>query len=400
MLWGLFARRYIFSPKSNSVINIIACISLIAVAVPTAAMIILLSMFDGLSSTIERLNAAIDADMEVVAARGQTFALGDVAIEQIASCDGVEAVAPYIEQSVMASSAGRRTTIVLRGVDSRYFDVVALDELLQAGRLESIYSGDILLGVGICSELGAYGIGTQIELYALNRKQMSTLLPMSGISRMTTHLGGAVMGNNDISSTLAIGEIGRVQSLLNYNDRVSAIAIRAKDGADIAQLEHSIEALVGEDMDVVTREEKYASTNAILRMERFAILLIGSLIVLIATFSIVGTVLMLITEKRRDIATLRALGAKHSLIVRIFTGEGALLTLAGVLLGTLLGTAIALAQQHFAIVKIPGDQLLGSYPVELNIGDIAVVVMVVIATGSLVSWLTVRAKLKDRISRQ
>ena len=400
MLWGLFARRYIFSPKSNSVINIIACISLIAVAVPTAAMIILLSMFDGLSSAIERLNAAIDADMEVVAARGQTFALGDVAIEQIASCDGVEAVAPYIEQSVMASSAGRRTTIVLRGVDSRYFDVVALDELLQAGRLESIYSGDILLGVGICSELGAYGIGTQIELYALNRKQMSTLLPMSGISRMTTHLGGAVMGNNDISSTLAIGEIGRVQSLLNYNDRVSAIAIRAKDGADIAQLEHTIEALVGEDMDVVTREEKYASTNAILRMERFAILLIGSLIVLIATFSIVGTVLMLITEKRRDIATLRALGAKHSLIVRIFTGEGALLTLAGVLLGTLLGTAIALAQQHFAIVKIPGDQLLGSYPVELNIGDIAVVVMVVIATGSLVSWLTVRAKLKDRISRR
>lgn len=400
MLWGLFARRYIFSPKSNSVINIIACISLIAVAVPTAAMIILLSMFDGLSSAIERLNAAIDADMEVVAARGQTFALGDVAIEHIASCDGVEAVAPYIEQSVMASSAGRRTTIVLRGVDSRYFDVVALDELLQAGRLESIYSGDLLLGVGICSELGAYGIGTQIELYALNRKQMSTLLPMSGISRMTTHLGGAVMGNNDISSTLAIGEIGRVQSLLNYNDRVSAIAIRAKDGADIAQLEHTIEALVGEDMDVVTREEKYASTNAILRMERFAILLIGSLIVLIATFSIVGTVLMLITEKRRDIATLRALGAKHSLIVRIFTGEGALLTLAGVLLGTLLGTAIALAQQHFAIVKIPGDQLLGSYPVELNIGDITVVVMVVIATGSLVSWLTVRAKLKDRISRQ
>ncbi|MBE6175894.1 MAG: ABC transporter permease [Rikenellaceae bacterium] len=400
MLWGLFARRYIFSPKSNSVINIIACISLIAVAVPTAAMIILLSMFDGLSSTIERLNAAIDADMEVVAARGQTFALGDVAIEQIASCDGVEAVAPYIEQSVMASSAGRRTTIVLRGVDNRYFDVVALDELLQAGRLESIYSGDILLGVGICSELGAYGIGTQIELYALNRRQMSTLLPMSGISRMTTHLGGAVMGNNDISSTLAIGEIGRVQSLLNYNDRVSAIAIRAKDGAEIAQLEHTIEALVGEDMDVVTREEKYASTNAILRMERFAILLIGSLIVLIATFSIVGTVLMLITEKRRDIATLRALGAKHSLIVRIFTGEGALLTLAGVLLGTLLGTAIALAQQHFAIVKIPGDQFLGSYPVELNIGDIAVVVMVVIATGSLVSWLTVRAKLKDRIARQ
>ena len=222
-----------FSPKSRSVINIIACISLIAVAVPTAAMIVLLAMFDGLSASVNKLNAAVDADIEVVAARGQTFEYSAEQVQEIASLEGVSAVAPYIEQSVMASSAGRRTTIVLRGVDSSYYDVVSLEEYLQAGRLESIYSGDIVLGVGLCSELAAFGIGTEIELYALNRRQVSTLLPMSGISRMTTHLGGAVSANNDISSSLALGELERVQRLLNDTGRVSALAIRASEDADI-----------------------------------------------------------------------------------------------------------------------------------------------------------------------
>lgn len=399
MLWALFARRYMFSPKSRSVINIIACISLIAVAVPTAAMIVLLAMFDGLSASVARLNAAVDADIEVVAKRGQTFEYSDAQAQEIASLEGVSAVAPYIEQSVMASSAGRRTTIVLRGVDRSYYDVVELDEYLQAGRLESIYSGDIVLGVGLCSELAAFGIGTEIELYALNRRQISTLLPMSGISRVTTHLGGAVSANNDINSSLALGELGRVQQLLNYTGRVSALAIRGSEDADIEALESQLELSLGDEFDVVTRDEKNASINAILRMERFAILLIGCLIVLIATFSIVGSVLMLITEKRRDITTLRALGAKRQLIVGIFTGEGALLTLLGVALGVVLGTTIALVQQHFGVVKIPGDQLLGSYPVELSLGDVAIVAAVVIATGCLVSWLTVRAKLKDTLTK-
>ncbi len=399
MLWALFARRYMFSPKSRSVINIIACISLIAVAVPTAAMIVLLAMFDGLSASVARLNAAVDADIEVVAKRGQTFEYSDAQAQEIASLEGVSAVAPYIEQSVMASSAGRRTTIVLRGVDRSYYDVVELDEYLQAGRLESIYSGDIVLGVGLCSELAAFGIGTEIELYALNRRQISTLLPMSGISRVTTHLGGAVSANNDINSSLALGELGRVQQLLNYTGRVSALAIRGSEDADIEALERQLELFLGDEFDVVTRDEKNASINAILRMERFAILLIGCLIVLIATFSIVGSVLVLITEKRRDITTLRALGAKRQLIVGIFTGEGALLTLLGVALGVVLGTTIALVQQHFGVVKIPGDQLLGSYPVELSLGDVAIVAAVVIATGCLVSWLTVRAKLKDTLTK-
>ena len=394
MLWSLFARRYMFSPKSNSVINIIACVSLVAVAVPTAAMIILLAMVDGLGGVIARLDAAVDADIEVVAERGQTIAVADIDLDHILHIEGVAAAAPYIEQSVMALAAGRRTTIALRGVDRNYFDVMAIDEFVQAGRLESIYSGDIVLGVGLCSELAAFGIGTEIELFALNRKQISTLLPMSGISRMTTHLGGAVMGNNEISSSLALAEMERVQRLLNYEGRITAIAIKLLPNADLMTTKSRIESCVGEGIRVMTREEKNASINAIYKMERYAILLIGLMIILIATFSIIGTVIMLITEKQRDIETLKALGAGQRLITSIVVGEGALLTVTGCAIGTLLGCVVALLQQELGLVKIPGDQLIGSYPVDLNIADVALVVVLVLAVGIVISWLTVRAQLR------
>lgn len=395
MLWSTFARRYMFSPKSHSVINIIAFVSLIAVAVPTAAMIILLGMFAGLSGTIEELSAATDADIEIVATRGSTLSDDSIATEDIASIEGVEHVATYVEQSVIATAAGRRIPIMLRGVDSAYFDVIPVAQYLQYGRLESVAAGDMILGAALSGSLAAYGIGTQIELYALNRKQLSTLLPTSGISRLTTRLGGVVNANAEINSALAITDIGRVRRLLNYDGRITAIIVDVNDNADIDAVERSIESVAGTKADVLTREEQNASMNAILRMEKYAIVLIGLMIALVATFAIVGSVIMLITEKQRDIATLRAIGANRRLVRNIFVGEGMLLTLSGVLLGTLIGVAIALGQQYYGWVKIPGNSMLESYPVKLVTTDLLMVIVGVTLIGWAVSTLTVRARLKQ-----
>jgi lipoprotein-releasing system permease protein len=213
---------------------------------------------------------------------------------------------------------------------------------------------------------------------------------------MTTHLGGAINGNNEISSSLAIAELERVQQLLNYKDRVSAITMRVAKDAKIEDVVEATESIVGDEYKVITRQEKNASINAILKMEKYAIVLIGTLIILIASFSIVGTVIMLITEKQRDIAILHALGANNRLIHNIFVGEGVLLTTAGCLLGTLIGCGISLLQQHLGIVKIPGDTFLQSYPVSLNFGDVVMIMFIVIITGSIVSWTTVRARLMSQ----
>ncbi len=394
MLWFRFARRYMFSPKSHSVINIIASVSVLAVAIPTAAMIILMAMFDGLSSTVAEYNRAVDADIEIIPARGLTFVADSLDIEHIRNTEGVAATTSYIEQSVMASANGRRTTVALRGVDSTYTDVITLDKHLVFGDFNVLKRGDLIMSSTVASSLAIYSTSTPIELYALNRKQISTLLPTSGISRYTTYLGGEVATNAENDTSLAIGDLQRVQKLLNYNNRLSCIAIKVEQEADIEAVKSRLESIVGDNFEVRSRDSKNASINAILRIEKFAILLIGMLIATVAAFSIVGTVLMLITEKQGDIATLRAMGASKQLLVRIFAGEGMLLTITGCGIGTLLGVGFALGQQHFGWIKIPGNMLLDSYPVDMSWGDVAMVNIIMVAIGLMISHLTVRAKLR------
>ena len=394
MLWFRFARRYMFSPKSHSVINIIASVSVLAVAIPTAAMIILMAMFDGLSSTVTEYNRAVDADIEIIPARGLTFVADSLDIEHIRNTEGVAATTSYIEQSVMASANGRRTTVALRGVDSTYTDVITIDKHLVFGDFNALKRGDLIMSSTVASSLAIYSTSTPIELYALNRKQISTLLPTSGISRYTTYLGGEVATNAENDASLAIGDLQRIQRLLNYNNRLSCIAIKVEQGADIEAVKSRLGSVVGNDFEVRTRDSKNASMNAILRIEKFAILLIGMLIATVAAFSIVGTVLMLITEKQSDIATLRAMGASKQLLVRIFAGEGVLLTITGCIIGTLLGVGFALGQQHFGWIKIPGNMLLESYPVDMSWADVAMVNIIMIAIGLMISHLTVRAKLR------
>lgn len=397
MVWFKFARRYMFSPKSHSVINIIALVSLLAVAIPTAAMIILMAMFDGLTSTIAEYNRAVDADIEIIAKRGTTFDSEAIDIASIDATEGVEATTSYIEQSVMASANGHRVTVSLRGVDSCYTEVIPIDRHLTLGDMNRIKAGDIILSRTVSGELAIFGMGAPIELFALNRKQISTLLPSSGISRYTSRLGGEVVTNTVNDASLAIGELTRVQELLNYEGRLSCIAIKCAKGANAEGVKQRLQGVVGEEFNVLTRDDKNAATNAILRIEKFAIMLIGILIATVAAFSIVGTVLMLITEKSRDIATLRAMGASRALVQRIFVGEGMLLTITGALLGTLLGVGFALGQQFYGWIKIPGSMILESYPVDINAWDIVVVNAIMVAIGFIISTLTVRAKLNRRV---
>ena len=369
-------------------------VSLIAVAVPTAAMVILLSMFGGLGEVIERLYSSVDADIEIIAAHGEIFDEEAVSLDELRSVAGIAEVAPYIEQQVMAASSGRRTTFTLRGIDSCYTAVMPLAAVVERGTVEQVAEDDIVLGYGIAAELGAYGLGSEIELYALNRKQISTLLPMGGISRKKVYLSGIVNANAEIDAELALTEIESLQRLLNHPHRLSGIAVKLRENADIAAVEQEVDRLGGGEVEARTREEKNASLNKILRMERFAIIVIGALIALVATFAIVGSVVMLITEKRRDIATLRAMGASQSLLQRIFTGEGVLLCAIGCISGLVLGIGFCLGQMHYGWIRIPGNSIIESYPVALDMGDIAIVAIVVMLAGGVISHFTVRQVLR------
>ena len=394
LLWLKISRRYMFSPKSHSVINIISMVSVIAVAIPTAAMIILLAMFGGISQTIDTLYKSVDADIEILASRGQTFDAEAISIEELLSTKGIKHCAPYLEQSIVATTAQHRTTLTLRGIDSSYHSVLPVSDFVYRGSVNNLSAGKIVLGTAAAYTLGAQSVGHPVELYALNRRQLSSLLPTSGFSRKKAEVAAVVSINAEIDAELALAELGFTQSLLNYPGRISSIAIKLDEGYTPEAVQQSLREVLGEEFTVRTRNEKNASMNALIRLERFAIILIGSFIAIVAAFSIVGAVIMLITEKRRDIETLRSMGGNQRLIRNIFVGEGMLLTLLGCLIGLGIGIGFTLGQEYFGWVKIPGNMIFESYPVELTMGDVVMVAMVVMVAGWIISRLTVGAKLR------
>ena len=376
-------------------INIIAMVSMVAVAIPTAAMIILLAMFGGLSRTIETIYSAVDADIEIIANRGQTFSSDSVDIELIRATEGVVAAAPYLEQSVMVATSSRRCTVRLRGVDSTYMEVLPISDFVVRGSVDALSQGNILLGTAASGSLGIPNVNYPVELYALNRKQLSTLLPTGGISRHSCQLGGVVSVNAEIDATFAMVDIDIAEKLLNYEDKLSGVAIKVEDREQIEGVKRVLQEIVGEHLTVRTREEKSVEMNSLIRLEKFAIILIGTFIAIIAAFAIVGAVVMLITDKRRDISTLRSMGASRGLIHKIFVGEGALLTLVGAAIGTTIGVGFSLGQEHFGWIKIPGNMVFESYPIELTVADTLLVLGIVIVAGLSISHLTVRARLRN-----
>ena len=376
-------------------INIIAMVSMVAVAIPTAAMIILLAMFGGLSRTIETIYSAVDADIEIIANRGQTFSSNAVDIELIRATEGVVAAAPYLEQSVMVATSSRRCTVRLRGVDSTYMEVLPISDFVVRGSVDALSQGNILLGTAASGSLGIPNVNYPVELYALNRKQLSTLLPTGGISRHSCQLGGVVSANAEIDATFAMVDIDIAEKLLNYEDKLSGVAIKVEDIEQIEGVKRVLQEIVGEHLTVRTREEKSVEMNSLIRLEKFAIILIGTFIAIIAAFAIVGAVVMLITDKRRDISTLRSMGASRGLIHKIFVGEGALLTLVGAAIGTTIGVGFSLGQEHFGWIKIPGNMVFESYPIELTAADTLLVLGIVIVAGLSISHLTVRARLRN-----
>lgn len=400
MLWSHIARRYMFSPKSHSTINVIAAVSVIAVAIPTAAMVILLSMFNGLSTTIEELYATVDADIEIVADRGQTFRRDEIDVEAVEQVEGICGVTSYLEQQVLIAANGRRTAVMLRGVDEDYDEVFDIQSYVYHGSIESILQGDIVLGSNVASTIGAYAVGCEVEMYALNRKQVSTVLPTAGISRRVARLGGVVATNADIDATLALLSVERAQQLLNYEGRITTIALRLLPDADVERVRNCVQQVVGEEFRVVTRDEKHASMNSIISMERFVIILIGGLIVLIATFAMVGAVVMLITDKQRDISILKSMGASERLVRRVFIGEGMMLCGVGCIAGIVLGVAFCLMQQHFGIIRMPQEMIIEFYPVEVRVTDILLIMGVVMGMGLLVTYVSVKATLnRNRLQR-
>ena len=396
----LFARRYLFSPQSRSVVNLISGLSVAAVAIPVAAMVILLSVFNGFESLVKSMYSAFDADLTVTPRRGQTFAASSLDTAALRRIPGVGALSFTLEQSALLEHRGRQATATVRGVDDAYGEVFDLSDAVTTGEWR-VRVGDLerlVIGQSMAWMLGIRTLAdADVSLYAVRRGSFSTLLPMDNYTRRTEPVGGVYVLDLDTERTYVLASLRLAQSLFDAPGEVSGLDLRLTPDADIGRTRQAVSDAAGADFRVRTRDELRASFYRIMTYEKWGIFFIALLVLVIASFSVVGALSMLIVEKRRDIATLRALGADTSLIRTIFRTEGLLICGLGAAIGLTLGVALSLMQQHFGVIEIPADTFLTkSYPVEFRLSDLFAVALAFSGVAVLLANVTVRSMIKNR----
>ena len=397
----LIAGRYVRSPKSHSVINMISAVSIVAMAIPVAAIILLLSIFNGLERMALDNLKSVDPDLSITPREGTTFRVEELPSALLDDLADVEQYSFILEQSALAQMGASRAVVQVRGVDEGYTSVVPVAKNILVGEFTTRAEENdyVVAAHGVMQDLSSLrttAIGESMQLYAINRTRISTLLPVGGYTRRELPIAGIYSIDED-NRSLVITSLKAAQSLFNYADRASAVEIRLREGASPERLAEQLQAAVGEHFDVRTREQRN-SIYRLMALEKWGVFCIAVLVMIVASLSIVGTLVMVIIDKRDDVRTLRTMGARRDFVRDIFTAEGLLMALLSLVLGLVLGAGLALLQQHFGFVGIDAQTLqVNAYPVEVHLQDILLTVVAYAAVSYIVVKLTVRALMRDNI---
>ena len=392
----LIAARYVRSPKSHSVINIISGVSIVAMAVPVAAIVLLLSIFNGLEDMTREQFRSVDPDVTITPQQGTTFALASLDAEALRGVEGVEALSFALEQSALAEAKDKRAIITVMGVDKEYKQVIPIAENIITGTFTtSLDEADcVVASNGVMYELDMLNnssLGQTLRLYAINRSRISSLLPIGGYTRRELPLTGIYTSTVNDSHTTAITSLRAAQSLFNYPDRASSVLVKIAADADANDVAKALQSVAGEEFKVRTREQSN-SIYRLMALEKWGVFFIAMLVMVIASLSIVGTLVMVMIDKRDDMQTLRTLGATRRFVCDIFISEGHLMAFISLLIGLVLGVVLALAQQIFGFVGIDAQTLLiNAYPVRLSLVDVALTAVAYILISYVVINRTVRA---------
>lgn len=394
------ARRYLFAKKSHNVINIISAISATGMAIGTAALIIILSVYNGFDELVKSTISHVEPDVLVAPARGKVFLPEGSGFEWLRSRPGVKSVCPILQEQVFVDYDGRQSIAKAKGVDGTYERETPLKDNLRDGTF-SLYKGDlpqIVVGAGLAYKMGmnpAFLSSAEIFFPARNRS-FSVANPAASIESVRARPVGIFSVNQEIDNELMILPIAEMRKLLGYEVEVSGLEIRWAD--NLPQKEHrkfirDLDKRLGPDFEVLDRFRQNPALYKMMRYEKAAIFLILIFVIIIIAFNIFGSLTMLIIEKRNDIETYRSLGATDSLIRKIFTLEGWLISLLGLAAGLIAGIGFALLQQRFGFIKMPGNFLVSAYPVILQAGDILLTILGVALIGYLIARLPVRRNL-------
>ena len=394
---GFIAKRYLFAKKSHNVINIISAISAIGMAVGTAALIIILSVYNGFDSLIKSMMSNVEPDLLITPATGKTFVPGGDTYDWIYEQESVKSMCSVLQEQVFISYDGQQGLAQVKGVDWIYEEESPVRNHLIEGQF-TLHRGDIPLaatGVGLAYKMGiSPRFLAPIEIYFPSRtRRISMSNPAASIETIKVWPSCTFSVNSEVDSKLMIIPIESMRELLEYKDEVSAIEIRVADGVsakETAALQKEIAQRLGPDYKVKDRFQQNESLYKMMKYEKAAIFMILIFVIIIIAFNIFGSLSMLIIDKEDDIQTLRSIGATDKLIRRIFVLEGWMISLTGLCVGLTAGVGFALLQQHFGFIKMPGGFMVQAYPVIVSPWDVLMTVAGVAIIGYLIAVLPVR----------
>jgi len=403
MVWQ-FASRYFRAKKSTNAINIIAWVSVVAIAVGAGALIVILSVFNGFEGLVKSLYSSFYPAVKIAPVTGKTIILTPAQLQQISALQGVVHFSRVIEEKAVLRYGDEPTIAILKGVDSSYNYVTDVKSNIIRGRFDTGDSVAYRAVLGLELE-GALGVDVvhsiaPVTVYLPRRNVNAFVTPEDALNNGVLYPAGTFAIQQEFNSKYVITNIEFLRNLLQMGaDEMSSLEIGTRPGVNDNLLKAQLEKLLGGKYKVQTRYEQNQSLYAIMQTEKWAVYVILSFIMIIAAFNMIGSLYMLVIEKQKDITILKAMGARKSLIMRIFLAEGLIIAGIGTALGFGLGTTFCLLQQHFGIIKLEGTSfLVDSYPVSMHAADFVLVFITIMIIGIAASWYPARRAAVEAIT--
>jgi len=381
------------SKKSNNAINIISWISIIAIAITTAALIIILSAMNGLTGTVADLYNVFEPDLKVTVVKGKYFEANDKLISEIKAITGVKIISKTISDKALLKNIDKQALVTIKGVDGNFNKVAQIESSVEDGvyGLNDLSKKNILLGRGIANQLqvNIREFVNELSVFSPVKGKSGSLNPDDNFNQIYCTPTGVFSLNDEFDYQFAFVNIETAKKLFDEPNKVSAIEILCEEGAS-ENVQSALEEKLGVNYQVKNRYQLNDVLFKTLETEKLATFIILAFILIIATFNIIGALTMLIIEKRKDIKTLYSMGASINLIRNIFMREGFLITGVGAIIGLLIGLFVCWLQMQFHLVKFGDEFIIPYYPIEIQIKDFVWIFGLIMSIGFFAALYPVR----------
>jgi len=384
------ANRYLLAKKSHNLINIITWISILGISVGSFALIVVLSAFNGLEKVISSMNNRLTPDLQIAPVKGKTIDLTAFPLGQLKDIQGVDYVIPTITEDALFRANDKQHIGQVKGVGLEYQKIARLKEVVFGG-------GDLVLSdedehYFAIPGAGAYNPYAMVRIYVPKRGNASLLSLENSFNSDVLTVRSVFSTEQEQDEKLVLVPFDLLSELLEYENKATNVELFTAPNTDINKVKKSVASIIGEDYTVKNQQEQQETLYRIMRSEKWAVYVILTFILILATFNVVGSLSMLMIDKRKDTEILKAMGADNRLIQKIFMNEGLLISVAGGIIGLLLGIILVLLQQQFGFVKFGtgGNYVVDAYPVLLKLKDVLLIFATILVVGCTSAFLTVR----------